>query len=156
MKFKVLAMPQEKANYYWQGGVDASGLLPERTVSDGPGNPCRHCLGNIDEGEEKLVLSYKPFESTQPYAESGPIFLHGKPCKRYPESEVLPAMFQRWTHVLARGYDIEDRICYGTGTVTPVNQISDVCQNLLEKPEVAYIHIRSAQYNCYQCRVERA
>ncbi len=27
---------------------------------------------------------------------------------------------------------------------------------LLERPEVAYLHPRSASNNCYQCRIERA
>jgi hypothetical protein len=55
-------------------------------------NPCRHCPGLIREGEEKLVLSYRPFQSIQPYAESGPIFLHEAACERY-ERETLPAWF---------------------------------------------------------------
>jgi hypothetical protein len=27
---------------------------------------------------------------------------------------------------------------------------------LLDRPEVAYLHARSAANNCYQCRIERA
>ena len=35
-------------------------------------------------------------------------------------------------------------------------QISDgaVARDLLARPEVAYLHLRSASNNCYQCRIE--
>jgi hypothetical protein len=26
---------------------------------------------------------------------------------------------------------------------------------LLDRPDIAYLHVRSAGYNCYQCRIER-
>jgi len=27
---------------------------------------------------------------------------------------------------------------------------------MFDNPEIAYIHVRSASNNCYQCRIERA
>ena len=57
-KLKVIAMPTETARAYQAGSLDANGQPPEREISDGLGNPCRHCLSNIDKGEEKLVLSF--------------------------------------------------------------------------------------------------
>jgi len=69
------ALPTDIAAAYRAGGRDAFGNPPERKLSDGDGNPCRHCLRNISEGAEMLVLAHKPFEGTHPYAEVGPIFL---------------------------------------------------------------------------------
>ena len=77
-----------------QGGTDANGQLAVKTVAQGSSNPCRHCLGLISEGEQKLVLAHRPFDRLQPYAEVGPIFLHGEDCVRY-ESDRLPAWFAR-------------------------------------------------------------
>jgi len=34
-------------------------------------------------------------------------------------------------------------------------EITESAQALLERPEVAYLHLRSATNNCYQCRIER-
>jgi len=52
------------------GGADANGQTAVVQVSRGLGNPCRHCLGLIEDGNDKLVLSYRPFTSLQPYAET--------------------------------------------------------------------------------------
>ena len=65
---------------YQAGGVDANGQLPERQVSDGGGNPCRHCLQMIPAGAGMLILAHRPFPAPQPYAEIGPIFLCADAC----------------------------------------------------------------------------
>ena len=44
----------------------------------------------------------------------------------------------------------------GTGAVVPTAGIPDYAATLLAREDVAYLHIRSARNNCYQCRVERA
>ena len=78
-----VAMPTDQARALQAGGPDANGLSPERAVSSGSGNPCRHCLRFIPEGEEMLILSHRPFPSAQPYAETGPVFLCAEECARW-------------------------------------------------------------------------
>jgi hypothetical protein len=39
--------------------------------------------------------------------------------------------------------------------VIPPKDIEAVAGHLFERPEIAYIHLRSASNNCYQCRIER-
>ena len=58
---RFLPMPTEVARACQAGGVDSHALLPERRVSDGGGNPCRHCLRMIPEGKGMLVLAHRPF-----------------------------------------------------------------------------------------------
>ncbi|WP_313605367.1 DUF1203 domain-containing protein [Rhizobium sp.] len=149
------AMPTEEAEELWRGGVDAYRNKPETMVSDGPGHPCRHCLQNIDEGEGLLVLAYRPFPSLQPYAETGPIFLHAKPCPRYACEEALPPILSSPDYIV-RGYGFNDRIVYGSGAVTPTDAIAERAASLLERDEIAYVHVRSARNNCYQCRIDKA
>ncbi len=36
------------------------------------------------------------------------------------------------------------------------SEIAESAQALLERPEVAYLHLRSASNNCYQCRIKRS
>lgn len=74
------AIPTEIARAYQAGGPDANGQPPERHISDGGGNPCRHCLGLIPKGAKMLVLAHRPFPNPQPYAEIGPIFLCASSC----------------------------------------------------------------------------
>lgn len=147
------AMPTADAEALWNGGTDAYGFLPESRISDGPGHPCRHCLGNIDEGETVLILAYRPFPALQPYAETGPIFLHGKPCRRYQAEEIQPPVLETSRDYILRGYGPDDRIVYGTGAVILKDDLRRYAEGLLLRDDIAYVHVRSARNNCYQCRI---
>ena len=138
---------------YQAGGSDANGQVPERQISDGGGNPCRHCLKMIPAGAEMLVLAHRPFPVPQPYAELGPIFLCAKACKAGGGAEV-PEMLASPEYIV-RGYGANDRIVYGTGAVVPTAGIIAEAQMRLDDPRVAYVHVRSARNNCYQCRIDR-
>jgi Protein of unknown function (DUF1203) len=149
------AMPTADARHLWNGGTDSYGFQPETMMSDGPGHPCRHCLRNIAAGEELFVFAYRPFPEMQPYAETGPIFLHKQPCKHYSADEVLPPVLTTSPDFIVRGYDENDRIVYGTGAVTPIERIPAYAAELLARPGIAYVHVRSARNNCYQCRIDK-
>ncbi len=43
-----------------------------------------------------------------------------------------------------------------TGKVVAGSEIAESAQALLERPEVAYLQLRSATNNYYQCRIERS
>lgn len=154
MTITFTAMPTDDAEHLRNGGKDAYGNLPETATSDGPGHPCRHCLHNIDAGEEFLILAYRPFPSLQPYAETGPIFLHAKSCNRYEATEVLPPMLESPDYIV-RGYGTDDRIVYGSGAVTATADITERAGMLLARKDIAYLHVRSARNNCFQCRIDR-
>ena len=91
----------------------------------------------------------------QPYAETGPIFLCAEECDRAPETDVLPDLFRPTPDYIVRGYGPDDRIVYGTGAVVPTHKICGRAHDLLSRDDIAYLHIRSARNNCYQCRIER-
>lgn len=135
------------------GGPDANGQVPERTVAEGGGNPCRHCLAMIPEGSGMLVLAHRPFPAPQPYAEVGPIFLCADPCVAG-GGETLPEMLASPDYIV-RGYGADDRIVYGTGGVVATGTIPSRAEALLADGRVAYVHVRSARNNCYQVRIER-
>lgn len=136
-----------------QGGTDANGQPALKTAAQGGSNPCRHCLRLIAEGEPMLVLAYRPFDRLQPYAEVGPIFLHGEDCERY-QSDRLPVWFAHLQPAIIRGYSHRDWIVYETGDVVPGGELPDSCNRIFGNPDVEYIHVRS-RFNCFQCRVDR-
>jgi hypothetical protein len=151
------AMATAEVHALQAGGLDANGQRPERHVSDGDGVPCRHCQCDVAEGEPYLILSYRPFSEPQPYAETGPIFLHAEPCERYVESTEIPAMFHRNNRrYLLKGYNERDRIVYGTGTIVSPDELPVAAERILSREDVRYVHVRSATNNCYQLRMERA
>ena len=155
MSFRVRGLPSGEHERLRMGRLDASGQRPLIEVAEGPRNPCRHCLGLIAEGEPMLVLAYRPFEGEpQPYAETGPIFLHQTPCDRY-DSDALPAWFAFLDPAAIRGYDADNWIRYETGAIVPGRELSAACDDILANPDVAYVHVRS-KFGCFQCRVDRA
>ncbi|NIA69870.1 DUF1203 domain-containing protein [Pelagibius litoralis] len=152
---RFIALDSETVKSLRNGGKDAHGQEPERQVSDGGGNPCRHCLEDMPEGAPFLVLAHRPFPDLQPYAEVGPLFVHAEDCTRYPETAGPPAYLKTREAILIRGYGTDNRILYGTGQIVPPEDIEAISAKLFEDPKIAYIHVRSASNNCYQCRIER-
>jgi hypothetical protein len=136
------------------GGTDANGQPALVRIAEGLANPCRDCLNLIAEGAEKLVLSYRPFAGSHPYAETGPIFLHREPCRRYDAAD-MPAWFPYLDPAIVRGYGDDDWIRYDTGQVVAGSALPDTCRSILAGPTIAYVRIRS-KLNCFRCRVDRA
>lgn len=157
MSIRFTPMPTATARAYQAGGPDANGQTPERAVSTGPGHPCRHCLHNIDEGAELLILAHRPFPAPQPYAELGPIFLcaDARTCHAPERSEALPSILASTDYIL-RGYSADNRIVYGSGAVVPTVRLAQEAEARFEDPRIAYCHVRSAKNNCYQVRIDRA
>lgn len=155
MAIRFVAMSSDVAEAYRAGAADANGQCSERRTADTPGRPCRHCLGFIEPGEDYLLLAYRPFPEPQPYAETGPIFLHARHCQRGGAVGQLPTFLDSPTY-LVRGYGPDHRIVSGSGGVIPTAQITQRADNLLASNTVSYVHVRSASNNCYHCRIERA
>lgn len=155
MSIQFSALPTEAVRSLQRGGPDAYGGTPERRISDGDGVPCRHCMKNVAEGEAYLIVAYRPFPALQPYAETGPLFLHAEECERAAEADALPEMLDSSDYIV-RGYGKDDRIVYGSGAVTPTGDIPARAETLFERDDIVYIHVRSARNNCYQCRIDRA
>ena len=152
---RISALPTEQVQAYRAGVPDGYGNPPERAISNGAGNPCRHCLTYIPKGKEMLVLAHRPFSETQPYAETGPIFLCAEPCLRYEDRDALPEALSDSPNYLIKGYGSDDRIVYGTGIIAPQAQLQEAAENIFARSDVAYIHVRSALNNCYHARIDR-
>jgi hypothetical protein len=155
MTIRFIAVPTEEVVGLQQGGPDAYGQTPERQISDGDGVPCRHCLTRVAKGEPYLVLAYRPFPEDQPYAETGPIFLHAEPCPCFEDVGSVPENLTERPEFVMRGYDQRDRIVYESCTVVPGDRIKEEAERLLTIPRVDYLHVRARASTCYQCRVER-
>ena len=107
----------------------------------------------VTKGRPYLVLGWCPFTTLQPYAETGPIFLCADDCTSGTLKDTLPEFLQSETYIV-RGYGPDERIVYGTGRVTPRDEIVDRCGQLLGQPGIAFVHVRSASNNCYHVRAE--
>jgi len=154
MKLSIQGIPSQEVDRIRRGGNDANGQPALHRTAEVLAGPCRHCLGLIAEGEEKLILAHRPFDAPQPYAETGPIFLHGGACERY-KGDALPGWFEYLDPAIVRGYADDHWIRYDTGNVVAARELSSACEAILRDASIAYVHIRS-KFNCFQCRVDRA
>lgn len=134
------------------GGPDAYGKPAERAVSDGGGNPCRHCLTHIPKGAPMLILAARPFPAVQPYAETGPIFLCADACAPWAGDGVPPILTTSPDYLL-KGYSADHRIVYGSGRVVPAGDLCGYAAELLSDPCISYVDVLSARNNCFQTRI---
>lgn len=154
MTLRYFAIESATATALRAGGADANGQPPERVLSDGKGNPCRHCLGFVPQGQEMLIAAYRPFEQLHPYAETGPIFLCADPCPRHEGAEPPPSLTSSPTYLL-KAYSADERILYGTGQITPAAEVGPYAEALLKRSDVAFVDVRSARNNCFLLRIGR-
>ncbi|MBL4807401.1 MAG: DUF1203 domain-containing protein [Rhodobacteraceae bacterium] len=145
-------IPTDHARHLQQGGADANNQPAEHDISDGNGNPCRHCLKNIPQGAKMLICAYRPFPAAQPYAEIGPIFLCADECTSY-DAQNAPDVLKTSATYLIRGYTADNRIAYGTGKITAMADLATASAKILNANGIAYVHVRSASNNCFQCKI---
>tara|TARA_R110002111_G_scaffold119116_1_gene181998 strand:+ start:180 stop:668 length:489 start_codon:yes stop_codon:yes gene_type:complete len=154
-QMRFTALPTDTVRALQSGGTDAYGQAAERSVSDGQGTPCRHCLCDILKGADMLILAFRPFAGLHAYAETGPVFLCADACARGGGTD-LPEIMTTSPDYLLKGYDVTDRIVYGTGAIIAPERMADYAAEVFANDRVAYIHVRSARNNCYQLRIDRA
>ena len=153
LPLKYIALDSSEVRRLRNGDCDANGRRPEIAISHGDGNPCRHCLGEIADGESMLILAHRPFRALHAYAELGPIFLCAQDCERHPESSGVPDLYHD-QEMLIRGYDHNERIVYGTGRVVDMTRVEAEAIQLFENDKLSFIHVRSSTNNCFHFRIE--
>ena len=132
----------------------AAGGAPDHAVvtADSPrGYPCRHCLRWAQPGERMILFPFAAIAPGRPYSESGPIFVHAEMCERYGATEEFPAAFREGRAI--RAYNsrhdlIAAEVANGAGPEA-------VIERFLQKPETAFVHVRSVSHGCYTMEIER-
>jgi hypothetical protein len=127
---------------------------PDHAVvtADSPrGYPCRHCLRWAQPGERMILFPYAAIPAGRPYSESGPIFVHAEQCERYVATNEFPAEFRNGR--VLRAYNSRHDII--AAEVVNGEGPEAVIERFLQKPETAFVHVRSASHGCYTMEVER-
>ena len=149
-KFRIVPLSTEVAEAARRAA--ASGT-PDHTVvvaDSAEGYPCRHCLRFARSGERVILFPYASIPAGHPYSESGPIFVHEQSCERYSMTNELPPDLRRDRVMRAynSNYDMID--------AEVVNgEPEAVIEKLLEKPETAFVDVRSVARGCYTFRIQR-
>ena len=154
MQIEFHALPKHAVAAIRQSGTDHLGLPVEQCAPDAEGFLCRHCLSTIGPDQPYLTLAYRPFETLNPYSETGPLFLCTD-CEQAAPTAQAPAVLNA-PNYLIKGYTADERIRYGTGVIVPNAELATRARAILADPEIAFVDVRSAANNCFQCRIKRA
>ena len=122
------------------------------TCDASPGFPCRITLEDAEPGETLLLLSFQHQDAATGYRAKGPIFVRQKASTTYDSHELPPVMRTRMLSV--RAYDAGGMMVdadLADGTAVEV-----LCEKLLARADIAYLHVHNAKPGCYAARVERA
>jgi hypothetical protein len=114
--------------------------------------PCRHCLHWAQPGERVILFPFASIEPGHPYSETGPIFVHEKPCEKYTTTDEYPADFR--TGRVLRAYDAQQNMI--DAVVADGEEPESVIEKLLGNPETAFLQVRSVSRGCFTMRIERA
>lgn len=149
--FQIRPLSSEVADLARKTCVDGFGNALE-VVRDGNPHQCRVCLTLSQSDEGVILLAHRPFESNQPYAETGPIFVHERVCQPYSNFSTYPPEFPR-SAVVLRGYSAEDRIVDAQAVGERV--VEDVIAEMFANPLIEYLHARNLGYGCFMFRINR-
>ena len=153
-KFRVFPIPTDVANRIRRDRVDDFGhRLSVSVATENDTGPCRSCLTVFLPGEARLLFSYAPNQHDHPYNEIGPIYVHESECKPYSDLERFPLELRSRRPLTLR--------CYGNdgvmvdGELVGDRAVEDVIGSLFERPEIEYLHARTATVGCFIARIER-
>lgn len=134
-------------------GTDDFGNALDAVKDEGGGSPLRCCLRESSPGDLIMLLAYRPFPWTGPYAEVGPVFCHADPCDGYQTPDRYPEEFVHRRQLL-RAYDRDHRICEGIEARNG-HQAEQILKWLLSREEVDFVHSRNVEWGCYMFSASR-
>lgn len=98
-----------------------------------------------------VLFPFAAIAPGRPYSESGPIFVHAKPCERYTKPHEFPPEFRKGR--VLRAYNSQHDMI--AAEVANEEGPEAVIERFLQRPETAFVHVRSASHGCYTMEVER-
>lgn len=150
-----IAINPERLAGMRERGADEFGNPWTLRVAEG-WEPLRCCLTKAGEGERIALICYTPWTESSPWAEAGPVFVHFGPCAGFEDTGEYPEAFQR-TKSMLNPFDREGARAYEHITfVGPEDDHDAAVRRILDQPDVAYLHVRSATAGCFTFEVRPA
>jgi hypothetical protein len=149
--FRIVPLPASVADAARRA---ASAGAPDHAIVDvdaPAAYPCRHCLRWAQPGERVILFPFASIEPGHPYSESGPIFVHEKPCEEYATTHEYPADFRQGR--VLRAYDARQNMI--DAVIVNGEEPESVIEKLLGNPDTAFLQVRSVSRGCFTMRIER-
>ncbi|MDV7695434.1 DUF1203 domain-containing protein [Chryseobacterium soli] len=117
-----------------------------------PGFPCRITLEDAAVGETVFLLNYDFHNVNSPYRANGPVFVRANQVTKTYEINEIPIMFHHRL-LSIRGYSKEAMMI--AADVSEGKFLKGKLSQMLENPEIEYIHLHNAKPGCFNCVVKR-
>ncbi len=155
--FKVLPIKRELAQEIREKMVDQDGHRLSVAIGTEKGyGPCRSCLKQFVAGEERILFSYSPNPVDNPYHETGPIFIHAEECEAYQETNAFPSEVENGRIKFPLAFRAYNKNGVMINAVLPNGEsASQTIDSLFANDNVAFAHVRNAQFGCYIAHVDR-
>lgn len=155
--FKVSSLPESVSKLIREKLVDGQGHQLAATPAGQGAGPCRSCLKRFVPTDTRILFSYNPDESNNPYNEIGPIFIHEDVCIPYSDPQVFPPEIKNDKKnfpLTLRCYDNERRMVHAE--LLGERNVEDLIESLFNNSDIEYIHARNAEPGCFIAKIERA
>jgi hypothetical protein len=150
--FRVEAIEPDQLDRIRARGEDDFGNPVVRLVDHEAGAPLRCCLRDSVDGEDIALIAHQPSKIGGPYAEVGPVFIHADGCAGYAAAG-YPEGFRHRRQLLraydADGWQVDNTVVEGRAAEAGIEQ-------LLARPDVAFVHSRNLMAGCFMFRIVRA
>ncbi len=117
--------------------------------------PLRCCLTFPAVEEPIALIAYSPFGTASAWSETGPVYIHPNSCSGYRPSTELPDRMRTGPKIL-RTYRADGTLDYEHIVLVAAGaDIEQPLRELLAIDEVATVHVRAVQSQCYGYAVTR-
>ncbi|MFD2082955.1 Protein of unknown function [Actinopolymorpha cephalotaxi] len=145
--YEIVPIAPEKLDAMRAKGEDEFGN-PWKPYPAGGWEPLRCCLNESVPGEAVALICYTPWTEPSPWMEAGPVFVHAERCAGYLTRDRYPENMGRGK-CMFNTFDADGNRAYEHITfVSPGDAYEDTLAELLGRPEVAFVHVRSVEAGC--------
>ena len=117
--------------------------------------PLRCCLAFPAAGEPIALIAHSPFGTASAWSETGPVYIHPDPCSGYPAGTELPDGLRTGPRIL-RTYRADGTLDYEHIVLVPADvDLDQPLRDLLAIDDVATVHVRAVQTQCFAYAVTR-
>jgi hypothetical protein len=152
MSFQYLPIDDETVRAVRETLHDAHGNALHVQTSNDDSAPCRSCLRVTPRGTRLILFAHRPFSTSGPYAETGPVFVCADACEPYRANDVFPPDF-RSRKLVFRAYDTEGSI--HDATLAHGADAERTLAELFASDAVRTVHVRNPAWGCFDFAVER-
>ncbi len=153
MNYKVNAIPERISNEARASMTSPQYKSLKASVDIATGyGPCRSCLEVFRQGEdERLYITYNPFEGLADLPDPGPIFIHKHECVRFSGIGFPPDLLG--LPLLLEGFGEDSKLL--SRQKMEISNVSAQIENIYEDEVVRFINLRNAEAGCFVARIER-